>query len=460
MLLLLLLLLQAALLLAGASSAAVTDRTADATVCGGEGDPSADWLVTPCGIPASFSRPTPASFVLRNGIVKRTLTVDPATNALATTGLISEVTGVDKLASGSSPPPPPLAEAELSINGVNVAVGGPNATVLAPGTVQLTFSGGVRHSAETIAGNFSFTPGSRGTRKDRSWPPKGVHAEFDHVGPCAALNAGPSGTVTVTLVYELYQGISAFSKRLLLSHSCEQELFVFNMSVHLAPHRNTRTGIVEMIADGQPGMFLKGTALSGDGSNINAAAYEAVAQDLALDSRYGPGLSHFAAGATFASFLVLELIHDANGPEPGVSEAAGGAGRFLLETSAAQRTVSPQVEQFPIQMEAVCAGGVDGSSGTGGAAAGMWCYDSKGTEGIYELIDQVSEGAETYAFFEPLLHVLKTIILPRQAWDNHMKSSRDSNKAEKPRLISISVGHPNPNLLGALKRFFDHRKRF
>eukprot|EP01047_Picozoa_sp_COSAG01_P118201 COSAG01_NODE_46875_length_396_cov_0.521886_1_plen_38_part_10 len=38
----------------------------------------------------------------------------------------------------------------------------------------------------------------------------------------------------------------------------------------------------------------------------------------------------------------------------------------MLETAAAQRTVSPQIEQFPIQMEAVCTGGVDGSSHTAG----------------------------------------------------------------------------------------------
>ena len=365
-------------------------------VCGGEGDPASDWLVTPCTTAATVAQPSASSWVLRNGIVQRTLTLDPATNALATTALISEVTGVDKLG-GSAP----LAEAELSINGVNVIVGGPNSSYLeshkrSP-SVQLTFAG-FRQSSETIAGNFSWVVGSRGTRKDRSWPPNGVVAEFDHTAPCAAVNAGASGSVKVAVMYELFQGVSAFSKRLFLSHSCAQGLFVFNMSVHLARHRNTKTGIVELVVDGQPGAFLKGTALSSD-SNLNAAIYESIAQSPALDSRFGPGLSDFPAGERFASFMVLELIHDANGPDPDDAGEQGGARRFLLERAAVQRTVAPQIEQFPIQMEAVCNGGIDGSSHTGGAASGMWCYDQKGTTGIFALLDQAAEvGIEMVSF--------------------------------------------------------------
>ena len=256
--------------------------------CDGEGDPTTDWLLAPCATAATLSQPTPTSWVLRNGIVSRTLAVDPATKVLATTKLISEVTEVDKLAAGSQPAAP-LAEAELSINDANVLVGGPNASALAAqhrgSAVQLTFAA-FRHSSETIAGNFSWTTGSRHTRKNRVWPPKGLHVEFDHTGSCSAVDAGASGTtITVTVDYELYQGVSAFTKRLLLSHTCSDNLFVFNMSVHLARHRNTKTGIVELIADGQPGLFLKGTALSSD-SNINAAAYEPIAQSLALDRRY------------------------------------------------------------------------------------------------------------------------------------------------------------------------------
>jgi ribosome modulation factor len=377
----------------------------EADACGGVGNPAKDWLVTPCATAAtviSYSG-QPTSWVLRNGIVKRTLTLDPTTMALSTTALISEVTGVDKLAAGRQPVAP-LAEAELSINGVNVLVGGPNASTLEaqnrPAAVQLTFAS-FRQAAGTVAGNFSWVVGSRGTRKDRSWPPDGVHAEFDHTGPCHAMNAGPSGIVNVTVVYELYQGVSAFSKRLLLSHSCTENIFVFNMSVHLARHRNTKTGQVELIADGQPGLFLKGTALSSS-ANVNAAAYEPVAQSLALDRRFGPGLSQFPAGKRFLSFMVLELIHDADGPPQGNMgglQQQGGAHRFLLETAAAQRTVSPQIEQFPIQMEAVCTGGVDGSSHTAGAASRMWCYDEKGTAGIFALLDQAAEvGIEMISF--------------------------------------------------------------
>ena len=119
--------------------------------------------------------------------------------------------------------------------------------------------------------------------------------------------------MNATVVWELYEGTSAFSKRLLLSHTCSQDLFVFNMSVHLARHRNTKTGIVELSADGAFSNFLKGTSLSGGRANINAASYQPVAQSFVLDSRFGPGLSHWRAGQQFTSFTGLQNLGAGNG---------------------------------------------------------------------------------------------------------------------------------------------------
>lgn len=259
--------------------------------------------------------------------------------------MTSLITGIDKLhAGGSGPLPPVLAEAELSVNGVDVVVGGPAAADRRAGTVQLVFSGEPpRVNSKPVAGNFTFVPGWRHTRTDRSWPPRGLRVEFDHVGPCSAVNAGADGNVTATVTYELFQGTSAFGKRLALSHSCSEPLFVFNTSVHVQRHRNVKTGIVEAMQDGQAGMFLKGTSLSAPGSSIEAAAYEPVAQSFALDRRWGPGLSDFRAGEVFVSFMVLELIHDAN--DDSSDNPVGGFGRFGLESSAAWRVVVPQTEQ-------------------------------------------------------------------------------------------------------------------
>jgi hypothetical protein len=149
--------------------------------CGGFGDPDTDWIVSPCRIPAVLETPNLKQFVLRNGIVSRTLDIDPNTKALSTSSLISEVTGDSML----MPSKHPLAEAEMVINSVPVLVGGPNASVRKAGSVQLVFSG-YRQSTSLVAGNFSFTPGVRSSRGDRAWPPKGIRVEFDHTAPCHA----------------------------------------------------------------------------------------------------------------------------------------------------------------------------------------------------------------------------------------------------------------------------------
>ncbi|KAK8814405.1 hypothetical protein WA158_008267 [Blastocystis sp. Blastoise] len=69
---------------------------------------------------------------------------------------------------------------------------------------------------------YKWTPGSRGTKKNIQWPPKGIHIEFDFKSPETAPETHKS--VVVTVHYEIYTGYPLFTKYITVGKTSEQVL--------------------------------------------------------------------------------------------------------------------------------------------------------------------------------------------------------------------------------------------
>ena len=356
---------------------------ARAQPCGGEGDAD-DWLLTPCTTPSTLTTSPPASptsFVLSNGVVARTLEVEPTSGLLFTASVRTMArSGSEKLSGAAAP------EAALEVNGVPALVGGnvSSASAAAAGLLRFVFTGQWRTSAPT-AGGFVFTPGSRGSRAAKPWPPKGLRAEFDHAAPCSAFAAGEgsSSVVTATIIYELFDSTSAFAKRVALTHNCSAPLFVFNMSVSLLPLK--ADGLADVTTDASISEGALGTF---DGAFTWVNRFVPIAADHSHDAdlpAFGPGLSFFAAGDEFTSYMAVETFHDAARPASGTLPR--GMTRFGLESSRMWRTLAPQTEQFPLTGNAMCTGPGDGLA-PNDPARNSWCYDSAGTQGLNDYLGQ------------------------------------------------------------------------
>lgn len=171
-----------------------------------------DWLVQGSDTPAGVYRSADGkSLVLSNGLIRREFRLSP--NA-ATVAFDNLMTG-EAILRGVKP------EARVTLNGQSVDVGGltgqPNYAFLAPEWLDsLTPSPG----AMTFTGFETGLPRERMAwaqvrhhAPDATWPPKGVYLRMDY-----AASAGGSD-VTVSVHYELYDGIPVLSKWITLRNN-------------------------------------------------------------------------------------------------------------------------------------------------------------------------------------------------------------------------------------------------
>ena len=331
-----------------------------------------DWLVTPCLTPSTLIVTANATnFLLRNGITARTLLVQ--NDQLFTYSIRSEALGRDWVSNK------PVPEALFDVNGVRVFVGGRNTS-----GVRATFRGNHR-TGSPQAGKFAFTPGIRYSRSSMPWPPLGLRVEFDHFVPCATVRADGAGELNITIVYELYQGTAAYGRRLLLSHTCESPIFVFNMFVTMISAGGSR---ISTFTDASVAEAWGSSAGLDNTDYTSGHRYLPLTGDHRLDAsipQWGPGLSQFAAGEKFESFFVVELMHDNV-----LDTVSSNSGMYAvgLERSRMWRTVAPQIMQFPVTGTAVCSGGCDLPAGDPRTCG--WCYDAAGTAGLRAYIAQAA----------------------------------------------------------------------
>ncbi|MEZ4776075.1 MAG: alpha-galactosidase [Bacteroidia bacterium] len=177
-----------------------------------------DWLLDASPYTAGIYRGNhPDEIVMSNGLIRRTFRMSP--NA-ATVGFDNLITG-ESILRGVKP------EAEITINGDTFAVGGltgqPNYAFLLPEWID---SMKADSRAMQITG---FKTGkatapfewkeARHHAPHTAWPPKGVHLQMDYELPAyIQVQARVIPNITVSVHYELYDGIPVMAKWITLTN--------------------------------------------------------------------------------------------------------------------------------------------------------------------------------------------------------------------------------------------------
>lgn len=185
-----------------------------------------DWLLDPTPYRAGlFQGAGPNEIVLANGLIRRAFRTAP--NG-ATIALDNLVTG-ESVLRGVKP------EARVTIDGTAYNVGGligqPNYAYLDPAWLD-----GMSADPEALAlvGMEATEPRARlSWRRVRhhdphaAWPPRGVHLRMDYQTP-----TGPEG-VTVSVHYELYDGLPVYSKWLTVANGGERSITINSFTAEL-----------------------------------------------------------------------------------------------------------------------------------------------------------------------------------------------------------------------------------
>ena len=209
----------------GWAAAGVADTLADLPVYDeAEAAYDGDWLVARPAQEAGIYRLADGTgLVLCNGLISRTIRVTPDA---ATVGFRNLTTG-ENILRGVKP------EASVTLNGVGYAVGGlhgqPNYAFLRPEWIDaLEADPAALHYVGFEVSEPAERMGWKQVRHHApnvGWPPKGVHLRMDYRGGEAA----PSpldAKVTVSVHYELYDGVPVLSKWLTVANGTDRAIRV------------------------------------------------------------------------------------------------------------------------------------------------------------------------------------------------------------------------------------------
>jgi hypothetical protein len=180
---------------------------------------SVDWLIEDAGKAAvDFDG---ATIRLGNGLVERVFTLKPAFGVIDfVLNATDELGGEQSMLRAIKP------DTVVVLDGHPYAVGGlgQQSTFLAylnRSDLQLSSDPGafqyLNHTVSAPEAPFPWTPGSRGSPKELSWPPKGVHLAVSFRAPPSAPPAHQN--VTIVVHYELFDGIPLIAKWVSVSSS-------------------------------------------------------------------------------------------------------------------------------------------------------------------------------------------------------------------------------------------------
>ena len=195
---------------------------AAAAACSDTGNQKTDWLIDDSAYKAVVEENS--GFVtISNGLVSRTFSLSPDG---ATTGLLNLMTG-NQLLRAVKP------EAELTINGKEVKVGGltgqPVKNYLAqewiPGLKPdslspLKLSG---YQTGEVSARFEWKKRSEWMPKDMPWPPHGKRVDFTYIPKGKSDSAI---MIKVTVHYEIYDGLPLICKWLTITNDSEKEIVI------------------------------------------------------------------------------------------------------------------------------------------------------------------------------------------------------------------------------------------
>lgn len=322
----------------------------------GERGGGEDWLVDPSSYRAQVveEEGSGGRMALTNGLVRRSFVTSP--NAAAV--------GLDNLMTGASELRSVRAEASVTLDGVEMEIGGligqPIHNYLDPRWV-----GGMKadpkawrfvgHRTGKTAARMPWKPRKEWLTSIPAWPPPGVSLELDFAPPEGAAD-GKFGGIVATVHYELYDGIPLMCKWLTLRNGSEKQVRVDGFKA-------------EILAMVEPASLVGGGegAFAEFGRQIHVETDYAFggAMDTSIDSpgvawkvdpkyetqvnyerktpcllecapKVGPA-EVVAPGGTFESFRVFELLHDSSDRE-----------RHGLSLRRMYRTIAPWVLENPL----------------------------------------------------------------------------------------------------------------
>ena len=301
-------------------------------------DQNVDWLVAaPAQVTSVVEQDN--TLTLSNGLISRVFTMAPAFGTIDY--IINATTdrgGEQSMLRNIHP------EGTVVLDGIAYSIGGLGqvSTFLAYCnrsdlvlTVDVNAFGFRSYSVSAPTAPFPWTPGTRGSPKELSWPPKGKHLAVEFAPPSSA--PAQHGNVTVTMHYEMYDGVPLLSKWMTVSVSSGSApvaiqstvVELFGANGYFGPyvsHGSIPPGAANNGAPWQSGvapspLFFAKTGLahgaqcdwmddypnSFDPSGLKDEG--AVEPYLNCSYGQGPGV-HVNENQPFISFRVLELISD------------------------------------------------------------------------------------------------------------------------------------------------------
>ncbi|MBL8753493.1 MAG: hypothetical protein JNK15_09345 [Planctomycetes bacterium] len=310
---------------------------------------SPDWLVDPTPFRARVDVSSDVtSLTLTNGLVARRLRLSPAVATVA----------FDDLVAGASLLRAVQPEATVTIDGTEWRIGGLVGqpvrnflTAEAEASLQADPHAFVcvAHGPCPVEEPFAWRPRREWLANPRAWPPHGIGYAFEYRAP----QDGPA--VTVRVVYELYDGIPVFGKRIELRNTGTTPLRIDSFAAELLAvvetgstvggdpdvgHRDHRALHVE--TDYAFGGAMEATA---DNPSVHWVPDPDYATQVHYERRtpcllrcappLGPGVA-VAPAAAWRSFRVFELV------------VAGDRERRGLARRRMYRTLAPWVEENPL----------------------------------------------------------------------------------------------------------------
>jgi hypothetical protein len=259
-------------------------------------------------------------------------------------------------------------EATVRLDGVRYDVGGLdgqvdlaflNASLLADLRPKAGFHYQAHRTASTTTARYEWTPGDRHSDATLAWPPLGLTLEVDFAAPASAPAAHQS--VTITVVYEIFTGVPAYSKWVRVTNAegatavvvdelSTELLYATNEAMGYWAHptaglltAGSTSGRIHLQSEMSRGGDT--TVLSGDGRCDTCTQGNGL---LVLNSSYplGPGAevggesSGAFHGQSFTSFHTYVLVQDSDDTE-----------RQGLALRKMYRTLAPQVTENPIFSE-------------------------------------------------------------------------------------------------------------
>lgn len=293
-----------------------------------------DWLIEPCEEPATLHvAENGQELFLENGLIGRAFRTAPN---FATVDLINKMTG-DGVLRGVKP------EAVIALDGRPVEIGGlkaqPDYGFLDPDWLDEMAT---NEEAFQFTGYTQGTPHTRYPWKptrhsdDAPWPPLGVSLKADFAPPASLLPRYDG--LTVSIHYELYQGIPVMAKWLTVENRTADTVRIDSASTEILA-----------INEEQKERFHAESSYAFAGMETNHWGVDADYKSQ-LDFRYqspilyssqmplGPGVE-IAPGETFESYITFVMLHD--------SDDRDRRGLFRRKL---YRTLTPQVTENPIFM--------------------------------------------------------------------------------------------------------------